>query len=98
MANGRLAPGAGPGRDGPPAALARAAAQASTSTDALAIAAALAQPWATVVLSGVVTVAQLASNLAALTLPADVVTGAADLGLAEPPDDYWAYRSARPWA
>ena len=98
MANGRLAPRDGPGRDGPPAPLAKAAAVAGATADALAIAAALAQPWATVVLSGVVTVAQLASNLAALTLPADVVTGAADLGLAEPPDDYWACRSARPWA
>jgi aryl-alcohol dehydrogenase-like predicted oxidoreductase len=96
MANGRLAPGTGPG--GPPAALARAAASAGTSTDALAIAAALAQPWATVVLSGVVTAAQLASNLAALTLPAEVVAGAAELGVAEPPADYWAHRSARPWA
>jgi len=96
MANGRLAPGAGP--DGPPAALARAAAGAGTSTDALAIAAALAQPWATVVLSGAVSPAQLAGNLAALAVPAGVVAGVADLGLAEPPPDYWATRSARPWA
>jgi len=96
MANGRLAPGSGPG--GPPAALARAAAQAGTSTDALAIAAALAQPWATVVLSGVVTPAQLAGNLAALGLPATIVDGAASLGLAEPPQEYWARRSARSWA
>ena len=96
MANGRLAPGAGP--DGPPAALARAAAEAGTSTDALAIAAALAQPWATVVLSGVVTPAQLAGNLAALAVPSEVVARVTDLGLAEPPPDYWATRSARPWA
>jgi aryl-alcohol dehydrogenase-like predicted oxidoreductase len=98
MANGRLAPGAGPGRDGPPPALARTAAEAGTSTDALAIAAALAQPWATVVLSGVVSAAQLASNLGALALPAGVVAGAVGLGLAEPPEVYWARRSARPWA
>jgi len=96
MANGRLAPDAGP--DGPPAALARAAAEAGTSTDALAIAAALAQPWATVVLSGVVTPAQLAGNLAALAVPSEVVARVTDLGLAEPPPDYWATRSARPWA
>jgi aryl-alcohol dehydrogenase-like predicted oxidoreductase len=96
MANGRLAPGAGP--DGPPAALARAAAEAGTSTDALAIAAALAQPWATVVLSGVVTPAQLAGNLAALSVPGEVVARVTDLGLAEPPPGYWATRSARPWA
>ena len=96
MANGRLAPGGG--TDGPPAALARAAAEAGTSTDALAIAAALAQPWATVVLSGVVTPAQLAGNLAALAVPGEVVARVTDLGLAEPPPDYWATRSARPWA
>jgi aryl-alcohol dehydrogenase-like predicted oxidoreductase len=96
MANGRLAPGPGPG--GPPAALARAAVQAGTGTDALAIAAALAQPWATVVLSGVVTPAQLAGNLAALAVPGEVVARVTALGLAEPPPDYWATRSARPWA
>jgi aryl-alcohol dehydrogenase-like predicted oxidoreductase len=56
------------------------------------MAAALAQPWASVVLSGAVTSTQLAANLAALTvgdLPA--------LRLAEPPDAYWAARAARPW-
>jgi aryl-alcohol dehydrogenase-like predicted oxidoreductase len=96
MANGRLAPADGPG--GPLAALARAAAGAGTGTDALAIAAALAQPWATVVLSGVVTPAQLTGNLAALAVPAGVVAAVTDLGLAEPPAQYWATRSARPWA
>ena len=96
MANGRLAPGTGP--SGPPAALARAATSAGTSTDALAIAAALAQPWATVVLSGVVTPAQLAGNLAALAVPGEVVARVTALGLAEPPPDYWATRSARAWA
>jgi aryl-alcohol dehydrogenase-like predicted oxidoreductase len=108
MANGRLAPGNAAGRDsasrdsasrdGPPTALAKAAAAAGTSTDALAIAAALAQPWATIVLSGVVTTGQLASNLGALALPGGAVADACDLGLAEPPAEYWARRSARPWA
>lgn len=45
----------------------------------------LAQPWASVVLSGAVTRPQLDANLAALTvgqLPA--------LSLAEAPDAYWA--------
>lgn len=96
MANGRLAPGDGLG--GPPEALARVAAGAGTGTDALALAAALAQPWATVVLSGAVTPAQLAGNLEALSLAADVVAGVCELGLAEPPAEYWARRSARPWA
>ena len=56
------------------------------------LAAALAQPWASVVLSGAVTRAQLDENLAALgvgELPA--------LSLAEAPDAYWAERAARPW-
>ena len=60
--------------------------------DAIALAAALAQPWASVVLSGAVTRAHLEANLAALTvgqLPA--------LDLAESPRAYWAARAARPW-
>jgi hypothetical protein len=31
-------------------------------------------------------------------VPAGVVAGVMELGLAEPPQDYWARRSARPWA
>jgi aryl-alcohol dehydrogenase-like predicted oxidoreductase len=66
------------------------------TTDAVAISAALAQPWATVVLSGAVSVAQLKANLVALRLavPPDI---AADLGQVEPADQYWAARAARPW-
>ncbi len=63
------------------------------SPDAVALAAVLAQPWATVVLSGAVTPAQLTANVAALT-----VTGAAfSLELAEPAEVYWSARSARSW-
>ncbi len=95
VANGRLAPGGDAAADRSP--LGRAAAGAGTTTDALAIAAALAQPWATVVLSGAVSVAQLHANLAALRLnPASDI--AADLGLAEPAATYWSARAARPWA
>jgi aryl-alcohol dehydrogenase-like predicted oxidoreductase len=68
------------------------ATERGVTEDAIAMAAALAQPWASVVLSGAVTSTQLAANLAALTvgdLPA--------LRLAEPPDAYWAARAARPW-
>ena len=64
VANGRLAPGGDAARPDSP--LARFAARASATPDAIAIAAALAQPWATVVLSGAVSTAQLQSNLAAL--------------------------------
>jgi aryl-alcohol dehydrogenase-like predicted oxidoreductase len=65
--------------------------------DQLAIAAALAQPWAWCVLSGAVDAAQVASNAAAaeLSLPADVLDA---LGaVAEEPGAYWSARSARAW-
>jgi aryl-alcohol dehydrogenase-like predicted oxidoreductase len=61
--------------------------------DAVALAAALTQPWASVVLSGAVTPEQLRANAAArgVDLP--------DLpDLAEEPDAYWATRAALPWA
>jgi len=60
--------------------------------DAIAMAAALAQPWASVVLSGAVTSMQLEANLAALTVSRLPV-----LRLAERSDAYWAARAARPW-
>ena len=87
IANGRLTRAGGP-----PAALTALAAARGVTEDAIALAAALAQPWASVVLSGAVTRAQLDENLAALTiglLP--------ELSLAEAPDAYWAERAARPW-
>ena len=87
VANGRLTPDGGP-----PAPLTALAAAHGVTEDAIALAAALAQPWASVVLSGAVTRAQLDENLAALTVgefPA--------LSLAEDPDAYWAERAARPW-
>jgi aryl-alcohol dehydrogenase-like predicted oxidoreductase len=90
LANGRLAPGGGPA--GPPPELAALAADRNITADAVAIAAALANPWAGVVLSGAVTPGQLQANLAALD-----VTGLPPLDLAEPPGDYWASRAARPW-
>jgi aryl-alcohol dehydrogenase-like predicted oxidoreductase len=63
VANGRLTPGGGPS-----APLTAVAAARGVTEDAIALAAALAQPWATVVLSGAVTPAQLNQNLAALTV------------------------------
>jgi aryl-alcohol dehydrogenase-like predicted oxidoreductase len=87
VANGRLTPAGGP-----PAPVTALAAARGVTEDAIALAAALAQPWASVVLSGAVTRAQLDANLAALTvgqLPA--------LDLAESPRAYWAARAARPW-
>jgi aryl-alcohol dehydrogenase-like predicted oxidoreductase len=77
----------------PPAALRAAARDRGASADAVAIAAALAQPGVHVVLSGAVTVDQLRHNLDALTLPAPELPD-----LAQPPTEYWAARSARAWA
>jgi aryl-alcohol dehydrogenase-like predicted oxidoreductase len=64
--------------------------------DATALAAALAQPWADVVLSGAATVPQLRSNLAALddALPLDRDRLAV---LALDPLVYWSERAAMPW-
>ncbi len=90
VANGRLTSAGDAGGDGTP--LGIAAVAAGTTSDALAIAAALAQPWASVVLSGAAGVDQLTSNLRAV----DVAR--IDLpDLAEDPDAYWAARAGRPW-
>ena len=62
--------------------------------DVLALAAALSQPWADVVLSGAVTPAQLESNLksiASVREPGDWPD------IAESPTEYWARRSALAW-
>jgi aryl-alcohol dehydrogenase-like predicted oxidoreductase len=67
------------------------------TTDALAMAAALAQPWADVVLSGAATVAHLESNLRAVAIPYDPEADAALADLAEPPDRYWSTRAGLAW-
>jgi aryl-alcohol dehydrogenase-like predicted oxidoreductase len=90
VANGRLTRAGDAGNDESP--LGRVAAASGVQPDALAIAAALAQPWVSVVLSGAATVEQLISNLRALD------TGAVEIpDIAEPAGSYWAARSARPW-
>jgi aryl-alcohol dehydrogenase-like predicted oxidoreductase len=69
-----------------------------TSRDRVAIAAALANPWVDVVLSGAVTEEQVRSNVAAL----DVHLSADELAelskMAEPPDQYWKERSQLAWS
>jgi len=89
VANGRLT-----AHGDQPAAAALAAADGQ-SLDALALGAALAQPWADVVLSGAVTRAQLAQNAAARPprTPAGPLAG-----LVQPPETYWAARSGLAWA
>jgi aryl-alcohol dehydrogenase-like predicted oxidoreductase len=94
VANGRLTPGAS---DALPRAAALAA-RLGVPLDQLAIAAALAQPWAWRVLSGAVNPAQVASNAAAaaVALPSDVLD---ELGsLAEDAPTYWSARAARAWS
>jgi len=68
------------------------------SRDRVAIAAALANPWVDVVLSGAVTEAQLRSNAAALDVQLSADELAELSNLAEPPDQYWKERGALPWS
>jgi aryl-alcohol dehydrogenase-like predicted oxidoreductase len=87
LANGRLAVD-------PPPEITALARRHGVGPDAIALAAALAQPWADTVLLGPASTHQLRGNLACL----DVRVDAAELeGLAVPPGEYWQRRSALPW-
>jgi aryl-alcohol dehydrogenase-like predicted oxidoreductase len=98
LANGRLtARNAEPGFAPKLALLHSIAVQHGTSADAVALAAALAQPWADVVLSGAATPEQLASNLRAAAVRLDDTHWAVLAALAETPEVYWATRRALPW-
>ena len=91
LANGRLTERA----DGKHVDLLRKEATArKTTIDAVALAAALSQPWADVVLSGAVNTEQLESNLKAVVLAAEPADWP---DVAESPTDYWARRSALAW-
>lgn len=86
LANGRLAVD-------PPEPVASLAKSLDVGPDAVALAAALAQPWADTVLSGAAGTTQLESNLTASRV------GEVDLpDLAEPPAEYWKHRAALEWA
>jgi aryl-alcohol dehydrogenase-like predicted oxidoreductase len=90
LANGRLAVQ-------PPELVTELAKRHQVGPDAIALAAALAQPWADTVLLGPAGVPQLRSNLAA----ADISLTPAELdelaALAQPPAEYWAQRATLPW-
>ncbi|MFI7672499.1 aldo/keto reductase [Actinophytocola sp. NPDC049390] len=86
LANGRLAVE-------PPEPVAALAKSLAVGPDAVALAAALAQPWADTVLSGAAGTHQLASNLAAVSLPQVELPD-----LAETPAAYWKHRSTLAWA
>jgi aryl-alcohol dehydrogenase-like predicted oxidoreductase len=68
-----------------------------TTADALALAAAMAQPWVDVVLSGAATVEQLRSNAAALAVRFDPEVASRLPDLAENPQEYWGTRSRLAW-
>lgn len=87
LANGRLT------SRGDVARLEEAARERDTTPDALALAAALAQPWAGFVLSGAATVETLESNLKALVVQWDEELDDQLAVLVEEPEVYW---SARP--
>jgi aryl-alcohol dehydrogenase-like predicted oxidoreductase len=87
LANGRLTPRS---RDSAP--LRAIAERHSTTVDAVALAAVLAQPWADVVLSGAATVDHVRSNVQALDVIEDVA-----VDMAEAPETYWQKRSNLAW-
>jgi aryl-alcohol dehydrogenase-like predicted oxidoreductase len=98
LANGRLTPhNQNPAFAEKRALLEKAAAQKQTTIDALALAAALAQPWTTIVLSGAATNQHLRSNVAALDVDWDEETAVALVPLAENPATYWQTRSNLNW-
>jgi aryl-alcohol dehydrogenase-like predicted oxidoreductase len=91
LANGRLT------SDGDQPTFVEAAAQRGIAPDTLAISAALAQPWADIVLSGATTVEALRSNLAATPAHWDAELAELASRLARPASVYWQERSQRPW-
>jgi aryl-alcohol dehydrogenase-like predicted oxidoreductase len=77
--------------------LEQAATQHSTTLDALALAAVLAQPWVDVVLSGAARPEHLLSNLQALAIRWDKKTEDILRETAENKYDYWQTRSQLAW-
>ena len=94
LANGRLA-----GREGgADERLLAITCELGQTPDALALCAALAQPWADVVLSGAATVEELRSNLSALeAAPYDQEIDRRLLPLREERGHYWSERASLPW-
>jgi aryl-alcohol dehydrogenase-like predicted oxidoreductase len=98
LANGRLtSSNLEPSFQAKRALLERLAQELGATIDAVALGAALAQPWVDVVLSGAATVEHLRSNAAALSLEWSEEM-AAQLGpLIETPESYWKTRSQLAW-
>ena len=91
LANGRLT------ARGDVASFREFAGRCGATPDALALAAALSQPWADIVLSGASTVDMLRSNLSALNLELDAELPRELARLAEDPVRYWEERSGLRW-
>ncbi len=81
----------------PPEPVAGLARRHGVGADAVALAAALAQPWADVVLLGPASVEQLTSNLAATTVRFQQDELDSFGPIIQSPQRYWANRSALPW-
>lgn len=98
LANGRLTErNADPAFASRLATLGEEAARLDTTVDALALAGALARPWADVVLSGAATTEQLRSNLRAVEVPWKGDIDARLESLTMESGEYWRERSALPW-
>ncbi len=92
LANGLLV-----GEKAPPE-LAALASDHGVGTDAVAIAAALAQPWVGTVLSGAVTSSQLRSNVGAVGVRLSRAEVESLQPLATQPEVYWTARSMLDWS
>jgi aryl-alcohol dehydrogenase-like predicted oxidoreductase len=77
--------------------LAREAERLGIPMDAVAMGSALAQPWATVVLSGATTVAQLESNVRARSVVLSSQSMERLAAMRMDSATYWRERSALPW-
>ncbi|EDY45645.1 aldo/keto reductase [Streptomyces sp. SPB074] len=91
LANGRLA------GEAAPTAVRAVAGELGTTPDAVALAFVLRAPWVEVALSGAATVAQLDTNLRALSLPLDEERLERLDAAAEEAGEYWRKRAALPW-
>ncbi|HEX5404504.1 MAG TPA: aldo/keto reductase [Pseudonocardiaceae bacterium] len=81
----------------PPPVVAELAERHGTGADAVVLAAALAQPWADVILLGSASVGQLIDNLAATNVRFGPGELEMLLTVRQSPEQYWANRSALPW-
>lgn len=72
--------------------------RAGVGVDAIALAAALAMPWATVVLSGAATPEQIRSNVRAAAVDHDTATAACGAVTPAGAQAYWSARRALGWA